>query len=198
MAITFQYNKTSLQGLEKNLKMRVRALPTIKNKESALRVEVKKAKDDIARLEREVDQRIAAYDQMLALWGEFDTSLLTVEDVNMSIKKIAGVRIPVLDEVIYKTKPFSLFNTPKWYADGLGQLKELAQVGIEREFCAQKLQLLEFARKKTTQKVNLFEKVQIPGYEDAIRKIKRFMEDEENLSKSSQKIVKAKRQTEVL
>ena len=43
------------------------------------------------------------------------------------------------------------------------------------------------------EKVNLFEKVQIPGYEDAIRKIKRFMEDEENLSKSSQKIVKAKR-----
>ena len=191
MAITFQYNKTSLQGLEKNLKMRVRALPTIKNKESALRVEVKKAKDDIVRLEREVDQRIAAYDQKLALWGEFDTSLLTVEDVNMSIKKIAGVRIPVLDEVIYTTKPFSLFNAPKWYADGLSQLKELAQVGIEREFCAQKLELLEFARKKTTQKVNLFEKVQIPGYEDAIRKIKRFMEDEENLSKSSQKIMKS-------
>ena len=198
MAITFQYNKTSLQGLEKNLKMRVRALPTIKNKESALRVEVKKAKDDIVRLEREVDQRIAAYYQMLALWGEFDTSLLTVEDVNMSIKKIAGVRIPVLDEVIYTTKPFSLFNAPKWYADGLSQLKELAQVGIEREFCAQKLELQEKAHKKTTQKVNLFEKVQIPGYEDAIRKIKRFMEDEENLSKSSQKIVKAKRQTELL
>ena len=54
-----------------------------------------------------------------------------------------------------------------------------------------KLTLLEKARKKTTQKVNLFEKVQIPGYQDAIRKIKRFMEDEENLSKSSQKILKS-------
>jgi V/A-type H+-transporting ATPase subunit D len=53
---------------------------------------------------------------------------------------------------------------------------------------------LEYARKKTTQKVNLFEKVQIPGYEDAVRKIKRFMEDEENLSKSSQKIVKSRQQ----
>ena len=42
--------------------------------------------------------------------------------------------------------------------------------------------------------MNLYEKVQIPGYEDAIRKIKRFMEDEENLSKSSQKIVKNKQQ----
>jgi V/A-type H+-transporting ATPase subunit D len=54
-----------------------------------------------------------------------------------------------------------------------------------------KLGLLEHARKKTTQKVNLFEKVQIPGYKDAIRKIKRFMEDEESLSKSSQKIMRA-------
>ena len=44
--------------------------------------------------------------------------------------------------------------------------------------------------------MNLFEKVQIPGYQDAIRKIKRFREDEENLSKSAQKIVKAKRQRE--
>lgn len=194
MAIQFQYNKTSLQVLEKNLKMRVRALPTIKNKESALRVEVKRAKDEIVTLETEVEQRIAAYNKMLALWGEFDTSLLQVKDVIMSVKKIAGVRIPVLNDVIYSSKPYSLFNSPKWIADGLTQLKELAQVGIEQEFCVQKLNLLEYARKKTTQKVNLFEKVQIPGYEEAIIKIKRFMEDEENLSKSSQKIVKSRQQ----
>ena len=69
--------------------------------------------------------------------------------------------------------------------------KTLAQTAIEREFTLAKLGLLEHARKKTTQKVNLFEKVQIPGYQDALRKIKRFMEDEENLSKSSQKILKS-------
>jgi V/A-type H+-transporting ATPase subunit D len=194
MAIQFQYNKTSLQALEKNLNMRVRALPTIKNKESALRVEVKKAKDEIQSLEQELENRILSYDKMLALWGEFDTSLLKVKDVQMSIKKIAAVRVPVLDEVIYEIKPYSLFNAPTWYADGLAQLKELAQVGIEQVFAEQKVQLLEHARKKTTQKVNLFEKVQIPGYEDAILKIKRFMEDEENLSKSSQKIVKSRQE----
>lgn len=176
--------------------MRQRALPTLKNKESALRTEVKKAKTDIETLDSKVKQRLAAYDQMLALWGEFDTSLLHVDDVKMSTHKIAGISVPILDEVLYAVKPFSVFNAPKWYADGLVQLKDLAQVSIEREFCAQKLQLLEYARKKTTQKVNLFEKVQIPGYEDAIRKIKRFMEDEENLSKSSQKIVKAKKSAE--
>ncbi len=126
MAIKFQYNKTSLQLLEKQLKVRVRTLPIIKNKESALRMEV--------------------------------------------------------------------FNAPKWYADGLHLLKQLAQTAIEREFILAKLNLLEHARKKTTQKVNLFEKVQIPGYQDALRKIKRFMEDEENLSKSSQKILKSQQE----
>ena len=196
MAINFQFNKTSLQALEKDLKMRQRTLPTLQSKESALRLEVKRAKDEIKALDEEVDRRIKDYDQMLALWGEFDTSLIHVDDVRMSIKKIAGVRVPVLDEVVYSTKEFSIFSSPKWFADGFNQLKAIADVGIRQEFVRRKVELLDYARKKTTQKVNLFEKVQIPGYQDAIRKIKRFMEDEENLSKSSQKIVKSKREAE--
>ena len=196
MAIQYQFNKTSLQTLEKDLKMRQRTLPTLQSKETALRLEVKKAKKELDDLNKEVDQRIKDYDQMIALWGEFDTSLIHVDDVRMSIKKIAGVRVPVLDEVVYSTKEFSLFSSPKWFADGFEQLKAIADVGIRQEFVQRKVELLEYARKKTTQKVNLFEKVQIPGYQDAIRKIKRFMEDEENLSKSSQKIVKSKREAE--
>ena len=196
MAITYQFNKTSLQGLEKNLKMRQRTLPTLQSKESALRMEVKRAKDEAKQLDDEANARIKGYDRMIALWGEFDTSLIHVDDVRMSVKKIAGVRVPVLDEVVYSTKPFSIYDSPKWFYDGFEQLKAIADIGIRQEFVHRKVDLLEYARKKTTQKVNLFEKVQIPGYQDAIRKIKRFMEDEENLSKSSQKIVKAKRQRE--
>lgn len=196
MAIQYQFNKTSLQALEKDLKMRQRTLPTLQSKESALRLEVKRAKDEIKALDEEVDRRIKDYDQMLALWGEFDTSLIHVDNVRMTIKKIAGVRVPVLEEVVYSTKEFSIFSSPKWFADGFNQLKAIADVGIRQEFVRRKVELLDYARKKTTQKVNLFEKVQIPGYQDAIRKIKRFMEDEENLSKSSQKIVKSKREAE--
>ncbi len=196
MAIQYQFNKTSLQGLEKDLKMRQRSLPTLQSKETALRLEVKRAKDEIKALDEEVERRIKDYDQMITLWGEFDTSLIHVDDVRMSIKKIAGVRVPVLDEVVYSTKEFDIFSSPKWFTDGFNQLKAIAEVGIRQEFVRRKVDLLEYARKKTTQKVNLFEKVQIPGYQDAIRKIKRFMEDEENLSKSSQKIVKTKKEKE--
>ena len=196
MSIKFQYNKTSLQSLEKQLKVRVRALPTLKNKESALRVEVRKSKDESKRLDSELNKIVESYDNMVALWCEFDTSLIKITDVKLGIKKIAGVKTPILESIEFDKVEFSIFNMPKWYISGVAILKEMVEIAISREVFEKKMQLLEYGRKKTTQKVNLFEKVQIPGYEDAVRKIKRFMEDEDNLSKSSQKIVKNKQQQE--
>ncbi len=191
MAIKFQYNKTSLQQQEKNLKMRVRTLPTIKSKESALRMQVKQTKRQVEELEEQLEREIQSYSSMVSLWDEFNAELIRVESVELSTKKVAGVILPVLEEIHYEIKPFSIFNAPSWYAQGIDLLKTLATTGIQAEFLRLKMEFLEHARKKTTQKVNLFEKVQIPGYQDAIRKIKRFLEDEESLSKSSQKIMRA-------
>ncbi|MDR2734846.1 MAG: V-type ATP synthase subunit D [Spirochaetota bacterium] len=190
MAIRFQYNKTSLQDLGKQLKVRQRALPTLQNKESALRMEVKKAKDQVAGIGAAFDAKLTELEGIARLWNEFNPALLTVKDVRFGVKKIAGVKTPILEEVIFDEKGYSFFALPSWYPDGLELVRELVSRAFEREFFLRKMRLLDFARKKTTQKVNLYEKVQIPGFEDAIRKIKRFLEDEDNLSKSAQKIVK--------
>ena len=192
MAIKFQYNKTSLQSLDKQLKMRVRALPTIKNKESALRSEVKKAKEVADEFDGRLEETLDGINEMLQLYDEYAPDMLTVKDVEMSVKKIAGVRTPVLEKVEYEIKDFSLFNAPAWYLDGIQHVKEVVHIALEREVYMRKMELLDRARKKTTQKV----KVQIPGFQEAIRKIKRFLEDEENLSKSSQKIVKTRKAME--
>ena len=196
MAIKFQYNKTSLQGLDKQLKMRVRALPTIKNKESALRSEVKKAKQVADEFDEKLEETLNQLHDMLQLYDEYSKDILVVKEVNISVKKIAGVKTPVLDGVEYEVKDFSLFNRPGWFLDGVQYIKEVVDIALEREFYMRKMELLDKARKKTTQKVNLYEKVQIPGFQEAIRKIKRFLEDEENLSKSSQKIVKNRKMME--
>lgn len=194
MAIKFQYNKTSLNNLDKQLKIRLRALPTLQNKESALRAEVKRARDKARELEELLDKKMRDFDYMVSLWGEFEHNLIRIKDVKLEVIKIAGVRIPVLEDIIFEVKDYSLFARPFWYPTGVEILKELASVGIESIFYSEKMRLLDHARKKTTQKVNLYEKVQIPGYESAIMKIKRFMEDEENLAKSSMKIVKNRQQ----
>lgn len=192
MAIKFHYNKTSLQQLNKQLEIRVNALPTLKNKESALRLEVKKAKDEAVRLEGLFEQKISESEDTLRLWNEFNPDLVSIKDVKLSVKKIAGVKTPILDEVEFEVKPYSMFKSPAWFPDGIDIIRELSRISLESAVYERKMELLDFARKKTTQKVNLYEKVQIPGYEEAILKIKRFLEDEENLSKASQKIVKSR------
>jgi len=190
MAIKFQYNKTSLTNLGKQLKVRQNALPTLKNKESALRVSVISAKSEAQEQAELLERKLHEYDYLAALWNEFEPGLISIRDVHVKTVKIAGVKAPALEAIDFELQPFNAFSKPAWYADGVRILKELSTIGIESEISEERRRILEFNRKKTTQKVNLYEKVQIPGYQEAIRKIKRYMEDEENLSKASSKIVK--------
>ncbi len=190
MSLKFQYNKISQLQLMKQLKIRVEALPTLKNKESALRLEVKRARDKAHDLDALIRERILELEQFMKLWVEFDPTLVTIKQVEIQTRKIAGVPTPVLGEINYELKEYNLFKAPSWFLDGVSIVKSLSGLQIERDFFLRKMQILEQVRKKTTQKVNLYEKVQIPEYEGAILKIKRFLEDEENLSKAGQKILK--------
>ena len=169
MAIKFQYNKTALNNLQKQLKMRQNALPTLQNKESALRLEVRKAKEKSDSLIQELDEAEKRYDYLAPLWNEFEHDLVSIKDVDLRTVKVAGVKCPELGEITFEIKPFNTFVKPAWYIDGVAILKELARLGIESEVYLEKKRILDYQRKKTTQKVNLYEKVQIPGYQEAIR-----------------------------
>ena len=181
-----------MNNLGKQLKMRQKALPTLKNKESALRLEVRKAKEKSEQLIKDLEAAMQRYDYLAALWNEFDPGLISITDVDLITVKVAGVKTPDLKDIHYEIHEFNAFAKPAWYADGVAILKELSRLGIESEVYMEKSRILDWQRKKTTQKVNLYEKVQIPGYQEAIRKIKRYMEDEENLSKAASKIVKSR------
>ena len=196
MAIKFQYNKTSLTSLGKQLKIRQNALPTLKNKESALRMSVLSAKAEAEKFNRELEEMLEKYDYLAALWNEFEPGLIRITDIELDTVKVAGVKCPSLKNISYELKPFNAFVKPAWYVDGVRILKDLTFIGLQSEVASERRNILEFNRKKTTQKVNLYEKVQIPGYQEAMRKIKRYMEDEENLSKASSKIVKTRHEAE--
>ena len=79
MAIKFQYNKTSLTALGKQLKVRQNALPTLKNKESALRASVISAKTEAERLRSELESTMSEYDYLAALWNEFEPNLIQIQ-----------------------------------------------------------------------------------------------------------------------
>ncbi|MBD3316531.1 MAG: V-type ATP synthase subunit D [Chitinivibrionales bacterium] len=192
MAIKVQYNKTFLQYLQKQLKVRENALPTLQAKEAALRLEVKKALEQVKEVRRRLEEKDRELEKTYRLWPEFPEGLVSIKDIVLDIKKIAGVKTPIYKKAVYEVRPHSLFGNPAWIPEGVELLKAAAGLRVERMVAEKKVEILEFARKKTTQKVNLYEKVQIPEYNSAILSIKRFLEDQENLAKSSQKILKTR------
>lgn len=192
MAIKFQYNKTYLQQLDRELRIRVHALPTLAAKESALRLEVHKARQEAHELEQRLKQKTMEMEATFPFWHELPEDSVGVAEVVLETRKIAGVKTSALAKVVFAIQRYSLFGLPAWVPHGIEMLKTLVELNIMAEVARSKIATLEHARRKTTQKVNLYEKVQIPEYREAIVKIKRFLEDEDNLAKSSQKILKAR------
>lgn len=190
MAITYQFNKIAIQYLRKQLRSRQVALPTLKSKESVLRMSVQKQKEVLSGLQEHYEVRIAELQNDIRLWGEFPYGVFLIKQIITQPVKIAGITVPELKDIVWDIREFSKFNKPVWVTTGILLLKELATDVARMDVLRKAVEILERARRKTTQKVNLYEKVQIPEYSAAILKIKRYLEDVENLEKAAQKITK--------
>ncbi|TRX60674.1 V-type ATP synthase subunit D [Fulvivirga sp. M361] len=189
MALKFQYNKNALQDLKRQLSIREKALPILKSKETALRHEVQLLQRTLKSLEKEIEDAEAEHHQFKTFWAEFP-DILVMEPLNMLQKNVVGVKVPYVKQVNFTLRNMSRFNLPGWIPAGIKVLERIIRLEIETDIARQQIDILHSARKKTTQKVNLYEKVQIPAFEDATIKIKRFLEDKDNISKAAQKIVK--------
>ena len=194
MKIQLKYNKTALREFQKKLQIRERALPTLKNKEAVLRAMVLETKKEIQHIDDLLSSKIEMIEPWKDLWQEFNTNLIHIDEVHTSSIKVAGINIPVFEGLDIIEQDFSLFSNPFWFKNGVQELKDILEIRARKEYLSNKLSLLEQARKKATQKVNLYEKVQIPTLSSAIRQIKRYLEDEENLAKAGQKLLKQRLQ----
>jgi len=186
-----QYNKTALIKINKDLSMRENALPVLRSKESALRAETRKIRMKIKELDEKYKQMMQALESIKRLWVEFP-DIVRIEKINFKKKKIASLAVFTIESIDFNNENISFFSYPSWIIQGMEIIKALLALKIELINEKKILDDVEYARRKTTQKVNLYEKVQIPFFEESIRKIKRFLEDQDNLSKSSQKVIKTR------
>ena len=184
-----QYNKTALLKLNKDLVMRHNALPVLRSKEAALRAETRRIRAKIKELDLNYKKMLDMLVSMQRLWVEFP-NIIKIKKINFKKKKVASLAVFTIENIDFNTEDISFFSYPSWVLQGVEIIKKVLYLKIELINEKDILENIEHARRKTTQKVNLYEKVQIPFFEESVRKIKRFLEDQDNLSKSSQKVIK--------
>lgn len=189
-----KHTKSELKQQRDALRRFERFLPTLELKQQQLQIEVRRlnaALDRNRAEEARLRAGIEAWARVLAEPVEFE-AWLRLREVRHGAGNIAGVAIPVFEEVVFERTAPDLFETPPWLDDGLELLEQLVRLDLERAVLEIQEQRLSAELRTTSQRVNLFEKVKIPGCTDAIRVIRIFLGDEQAAAVCRAKVAKNK------
>lgn len=161
-------------------------------------------------LQLEVNQAQAVIDQLRAelaidrgyvegycpLFSDFRAidlfSAVKIARVQTSCENIAGVDVPVFEQVVFESGEYYLFDTPIWMESAVAGVKKMLIVTEKIRVAEEKKQLLERELREVSIRVNLFEKILIPRAQQNIKKIKIFLGDQQLAAVSQAKVAKKK------
>ena len=113
-------------------------------------------------------------------------------EIRTSVENVAGVYIPVLDQLVLPVCEYDLYETPLWVDRAIEALRKLVKCTIEVQIIHEQIKLLKKELRTTTQRVNLFEKVKIPESKENIRKISIYLGDQQANAVGISKVAKKK------
>ncbi len=173
-----------------------RYLPMLKLKQQQLQMTIRDVKVRLAKLTADMDKATRQFDpyrSVLADRAGIDLeSMAKPTEVVTGRTNVAGVNIPVFKDATFPQPDYSLFSTPAWVDKAIADLREINRLSAERDVVGEQFRLLDRELTKIIQRVNLFEKVKIPGCREIIRVIRIKLGDEMTAAVGRGKIAKAK------
>jgi V/A-type H+-transporting ATPase subunit D len=174
-----------------------RFLPALDLKRQQLMGERNRARQELARLReafKALVDTIGADLPMLADRRVDLKGLARLKSVKHGTQNVAGVRVPAVESVEVAVAPYSPMLRPHWVDAVAERLREAIRARLELDVMEQRIAALDKAVMRTSQRVNLFEKVLAPQAKENIKRIMIALGDAERASVVSAKIAKRKRE----
>lgn len=188
--------KTELRDQQHRLGQLRKYLPTLQLKKAMLQIEVNHAQLEIDELVSQFDAADNKIDEYCSLFSDKSASDLfsavKIAEVRVGYENIAGVDIPLFQNILFEDATYSLFDTPLWMESAVGGVKGLLEVREKIKVAQQKKKALEKELREVSIRVNLFEKIMIPRAIGNIKKIKIFLGDQQLAAVSQAKVSKNK------
>jgi len=185
----------------RDLQMFERFLPTLQLKKQQLQTEILILRQEQKKLEEQMELKVQESTDWAELFGGKTpgnpANWIRVKNIKRGVKNIAGIKLPTLSDLEYETAVYSRFATPPWVDAGLEFLKTLMELREKLAILRKQEEILRDELRKVTQRVNLFEKVKIPGSKENIRLIRIALAEEQTSAVSRSKIAKSKSSVEV-
>jgi len=188
-------SKNELSHQRTQLQLYQKLLPSLDLKRRQLTVELAKARAALEETRAAVDAleaEIGSELKMLAFDEIKVGGLVTMKDFHLGEENIVGVRLPVLDRIECEVADYSLLAKPAWVDVLVERLQDAATQRVSVQVAEERVRLLEKAVRRTTQRVNLFDRILIPEAQEAIKRIMIYMGDLERSAVANSKLAKGK------
>ena len=200
MAVKLTKNELKVQ--KDRLKQFQRYLPTLQLKKQQLQAVVMQVTVQLEQVARQRQAAVAGLDDWVAVFAENDSfpaekrleTLVRPRHVVCGEENIAGVVVPVFQELSFEDIQYDVADYPLWVDTAAVRLREIARLDALEKTLRRQVELLERELRATAQRVNLFEKVKIPEAKENIRVIGIYLGDQQTSAVVRGKIAKKKLQ----
>ena len=200
MAVKLTKNELKVQ--KDRLKQFHRYLPTLQLKKQQLQAVVMQVTAQLEQVEQQRRAAVAGLDDWVAVFAENDSfpadrrleALIRPRSVVCGQENIAGVTVPVFQELTFEDICYDVADYPLWVDTAAVRLREIAALDAMAKTLRRRVELLEQELRSTAQRVNLFEKVKIPEAKENIRVIGIYLGDQQTSAVVRGKIAKKKLQ----
>lgn len=188
--------KTELRSQQVRSGQLQKYLPTLQLKKMLLQMEVSTASQAIEKVRREYQLQhdlVTRYASLLTAHGSSDLfPAVKINKVQVYLENIAGIDLPVFNEVIFESTHYFLLDAPVWLDAAIKGLQTLIVLREQLRIAKERKEALEKELREVSIRVNLFEKVLIPRAQTHIRKIKIFLSDQQMAAVCQAKVAKQK------
>jgi V/A-type H+-transporting ATPase subunit D len=173
--------KGELKKQRDALRQYQRYLPTLQLKKQQLQMEILR---HLALLE-EKEHYESARKKAIQVWagllvdpGVDIRQWVLPKEIVRGVKNVAGADVPIFERAEFPEAEYDLFITPLWVDGGIEAIRQLISTREEISVIKAGIDILRRELRRTTQRVNLFEKIKISQAEEAIRLIKIYIGDQ--------------------
>lgn len=191
-----KYTKTELRSQQTRHNMLNRYLPTLQLKKALLQLEVNQSDVELEHLMiqfKTFEKKILHYSSLFSDKEAYELfPSVKIAEVKIKHENIAGVDIPVFEQIIFEKPTYSLFDTPFWLESAISGVQGLLNIREKIKVIREKKALLMKELREVSIRVNLFEKILIPKTEGNIKRIRIFLGDMQLAAVSQAKVSKRK------
>ncbi|MBE9572230.1 MAG: V-type ATP synthase subunit D [Proteobacteria bacterium] len=193
MAGRIKLNKVSLREQKKKLGMFQRFLPTLEARKQQLLMQLTAVREKIKEQQIDIDNLLKEISSWSRLyWGlEKDIRFFVrIKEVEVTIRNVAGLKVPYFAGVVFEDMPYSIFATPYSLDEVIEKTRRLISFREALKILKEQEEALNAGFIKTSQRINLYEQRLIPDCRRSIRKISVHLQDQQASSVGVAKVAK--------